>query len=70
MHIDLNSAEYEIAVLEVLFGRLVPGGVLILDDYEWGGMYRKQKIAEDAWFEQRQYRVFPLPTGQGMVLKR
>jgi hypothetical protein len=33
-------------------------------------MYREQKISEDAWFEQRQYRVFPLPTGQGLVLKR
>lgn len=70
LHIDLNSAQYEIAVLNELFDRLVPGGVLILDDYEWAGDYRLQKIAEDAWFEQRNYRVFPLPTGQGLVLKR
>jgi predicted O-linked N-acetylglucosamine transferase (SPINDLY family) len=70
LHIDLNSAKYEIAVLDALFDRVVPGGVIILDDYEWSGMYREQKIAEDAWFEQRQYRVFPLPTGQGLVLKR
>lgn len=70
MHIDLNSAEFEIAVLDKLFERLVPGGILILDDYEWSGPYRAQKIAEDAWFEKLKYRVFPLPTGQGMVLKR
>jgi predicted O-linked N-acetylglucosamine transferase (SPINDLY family) len=70
LHIDLNKAEYEIAVLDVLFDRVVPGGMIILDDYEWAGQYRTQKIAEDAWFEKRQYRVFPLPTGQGMVLKR
>jgi predicted O-methyltransferase YrrM len=70
LHIDLNSAKYEIAVLDALFDRVVPGGVIILDDYEWSGMYREQKIAEDAWFEQRRYRVFPLPTGQGLVLKR
>ena len=24
----------------------------------------------DAWFEARQYRVMPLPTGQGIVIKR
>jgi predicted O-linked N-acetylglucosamine transferase (SPINDLY family) len=70
MHIDLNSAKYEIAVLDELFDRMVPGGVLILDDYEWAGVYREQKVLEDAWFEQRKYRVFPLPTGQGLVLKR
>jgi O-methyltransferase len=70
LHIDLNNAESEIAVLERLFERVVPGGIVILDDYEWSGMYRKQKIKEDSWFEARQYRVIPLPTGQGLVLKR
>ena len=70
LHVDMNSAEYEVAVLEVLFERLVPGGMLILDDYEWAGVYREQKMAEDAFFEKRKYRVFPLPTGQGLVLKR
>jgi hypothetical protein len=70
LHIDLNQAPAEVASLEALFDRIVPGGIVILDDYEWAGVYRPQKIAEDAWFEARQYRVFPLPTGQGFVIKR
>lgn len=70
LHIDLNSAEFEIAVLERLFDRVVPGGIVVLDDYEWADVYRDQKIAEDTWFSARDYRVFPLPTGQGLVLKR
>jgi hypothetical protein len=70
LHIDLNHAEFEIAVLEHLFDRVVPGGIVVLDDYEWSGVYRNQKIMEDAWFDARRYRVFPLPTGQGIVLKR
>ena len=70
LHIDLNSAEYEIAVLERLFDRVVAGGMIILDDYEWAGIYRPQKMLEDAWFAERGYRVFPLPTGQGFVIKR
>lgn len=69
LHIDLNQAPAEIASLENLFDRMVPGGILILDDYEWSA-YRSQKIAEDDWFEQRQYRVMPLPTGQGLIIKR
>jgi O-methyltransferase len=69
LHIDLNQAAAEIAALEALFDRVSPGGLVILDDYEWAA-YRAQKVAEDAWFEARQYRVFPLPTGQGIVIKR
>jgi O-methyltransferase len=70
LHIDLNEAPAEIAALDALFKRVVPGGIVILDDYEWSGPYRDQKLAEDRWFQARQYQVFPLPTGQGIVLKR
>lgn len=70
LHIDLNNAEGELAALEVLFDRVVPGGMIILDDYEWAGVYRKQKQAEDPWFASRGYRVMPLPTGQGLLIKR
>ncbi len=70
LHIDLNQAEAEVAALDALFDRVVPGGIVILDDYEWSGFYRHQKLEEDPWFDAQQYRVFPLPTGQGIVLKR
>lgn len=68
MHIDMNNAEGEIGALEVLFDRMVPGAVLILDDYGWNA-YSAQKKAEDPWLEARGYRVMELPTGQGMVIK-
>lgn len=68
MHLDLNNAEAEIGALEVLFDRMVPGAVLVLDDYGWLA-YRPQKLAEDPWFEERGYRVLELPTGQGLVIK-
>lgn len=70
LHIDLNNAAGETAVLERLFDRVVPGGTIILDDYEWAGVYRSQKLAHDPWFDARGYRVSPLPTGQGFVIKR
>ena len=70
LHIDLNEAPAEIAALDCLFDRVVPSGMVILDDYEWAGVYRPQKLAEDPWFEARGYRVMPLPTGQGLVFKR
>jgi len=70
LHIDLNQAKAGVAALDALFGRVVSGGMVILDDYEWASIYRPQKIAEDAWFDQRGYRAIPLPTGQGLLIKR
>ncbi|MBN1141287.1 MAG: tetratricopeptide repeat protein [Deltaproteobacteria bacterium] len=69
LHIDLNQAPAEIGTLETLFDRVVPGGMIILDDYEMV-FYRAQKLAEDQWFGARGYKVFPLPTSQGFVIKR
>jgi hypothetical protein len=70
LHIDLNEAPAELSALGALFDRIVPAGIIILDDYEWAMTYRAQKLAEDPWFETRGYRVMPLPTGQGLVIKR
>lgn len=68
MHLDLNNADAEIGALEVLFDRMVPGAILVLDDYGWLG-YRKQKLAEDPWLAARGYKVMELPTGQGLLVK-
>lgn len=68
LHLDMNNAEAEVGALEVLFDRMVPGAVLILDDYGWLG-YRAQKLAEDPWFAKRGYRVLEMPTGQGLLIK-
>lgn len=69
LHIDLNQAPAEMSTLESLFDRVVPGGIVILDDYECLA-YKSQKDAQDPWFARRGYRVLPIPTGQGLILKR
>lgn len=69
MHIDMNNAAAEVGALEVLWDRMVPGAMLVLDDYGWEA-YRTQKLAEDAWLGARGYQVIELPTGQGLVIKQ
>lgn len=69
LHIDLNSPAAEIAVLDRLFDRVVPGGLIIFDDYGWH-FFRSQREAEDRFMAERGYAVLELPTGQGLVLKR
>ncbi|MFP5449704.1 MAG: TylF/MycF/NovP-related O-methyltransferase [Alphaproteobacteria bacterium] len=68
MHLDLNNADAEIGALEVLFDRISPGGILVLDDFGWLA-YQKQLVAEVQWMLPRGYRILELPTGQGLVIK-
>jgi O-methyltransferase len=69
LHVDLNSPRAEVAVLEQLFDRVVPGGVILFDDYGWK-LFEKQKEAEDVFMKARGYEILELPTGQGLVVKR
>lgn len=69
LHVDLNNATAEIAALDLLFDRISPGGVVVFDDYCWEPS-RAQHEAEKAWFAARGLHVLPLPTGQGVFIKR
>jgi O-methyltransferase len=68
MHLDLNNAAAEVGALEVLFDRISPGGILILDDFGWLA-YQDQLVAEMQWMAERGYRILEMPTGQGLVIK-
>ncbi|WP_263386770.1 TylF/MycF family methyltransferase [Ruegeria marisflavi] len=68
LHIDMNSAASEIAALEVLFDKVVPGGMIVFDDYGWTG-YAAQRHAENAFMAARGHTVLEIPTGQGLVIK-
>jgi hypothetical protein len=68
LHIDMNSAASEVAALEALFDKVVPGGMSVFDDYGWTG-YRAQMVAEDKFMKDRGHTILELPTGQGLVVK-
>ena len=68
LHIDLNNVAAELGALELLFERLSPGGIMILDDYGWQP-YMQQRLQEEPWLLARGHYVLELPTGQGMVIK-
>lgn len=66
-HIDMNNVRGEIEALEAIEDRLVPGAVIILDDF--GAIpYRLQHQVETLWFQQRGRFVLELPTSQGLVI--
>lgn len=67
-HIDMNCSPPEVAAAEFLWDRLVPGGVILLDDYAYAG-YRSQKLAMDVFARSKAVQVLSLPTGQGLIIK-
>ena len=68
LHLDMNCAPPEVAAFEYFWGKLVPGAMVLLDDYAYIG-YESQKEAMDALAEGRELRILSLPTGQGLLVK-
>jgi O-methyltransferase len=66
--IDMNVAAAEMAAIEFLWPRIVPGGMVLLDDYGWAA-HVNQKKAWDAWAAQNAVMILALPTGQGLIVK-
>jgi hypothetical protein len=68
LSIDMNAVVPEIAAAEYFWDRLVPGAVVVLDDY---GFHHHivQKNAFDDFARERGVSVMSLPTGQGIIVK-
>jgi len=67
LHLDMNSSAPEVAALEYFWKRLVPGALVLFDDYGYRG-YEAQRVALDALARRRDVRIASLPTGQGLLI--
>ena len=68
LHLDLNCAGPEIEAIEFFWDRLLPGAIILLDDYAYSG-FESQKRAWDFFAKQKKVMIASLPTGQGLLLK-
>lgn len=68
LHLDLNCAAPEVAAIEHFWPRLVPGALVLLDDYAYRG-FGSQKQAMDDFARRVGVSVCSLPTGQGLLLR-
>lgn len=68
LSLDMNSVTPEIAAAEFFWAKMVPGAMIILDDYGWSG-HHLQKQAFDKFAVERDVKVLSLPTGQGLIIK-
>jgi hypothetical protein len=68
LSIDMNATAPEMAAAEYFWGKLVPGAVMILDDYGFP-MHINQKLAFDKFAKKKDVNILCLPTGQGIIFK-
>ena len=68
LSIDMNIVVPEMAALEFFWDRLVPGAIVLLDDYAWA-THRTQQIAQDEIAAAHGAAILSLPTGQGLLIR-
>jgi O-methyltransferase len=68
LSIDMNIVAPEVAALAFFWERLVPGAVVLLDDYAWA-THRAQQVALDAFAAAQGATILSLPTGQGLLIR-
>jgi SAM-dependent methyltransferase len=68
LHLDLNCSRPEVAAIRFFWELLVPGALVLLDDYAYYG-YLSQKIAMDRFAQEKGLSILSLPTGQGLLVK-
>jgi O-methyltransferase len=68
LSIDMNYSVPERAALEYFWDKMVPGGIITLDDYSFIGR-EKQKQTADEFASNNNVEVLTLATGQGLILK-
>lgn len=68
LSIDLNNTIAEQQTIEVLWPRIVRGGIIILDDYGFKG-HEAQYAMWNAFARKNGRMIATLPTGQGLLIK-
>lgn len=67
--IDMNCVMPEVEAMEFFWEKMVPGGLIIMDDHGFPG-HGAQRLAHIKFAESHGVRILPLPTGQGMIIKQ
>ncbi len=68
LSIDMNIAYPELEALRHFWPRLVPGAIVLFDDYGFHG-HENQKEGVDEFADQVGCEVLTMPTGQGLLIK-
>lgn len=68
LSIDMNCVMPEISALEFFWDKIIPGGIILIDDYGFPG-HEDQRDAHNDFASRHNTLVLPLPTGQGLIIR-
>ena len=68
LSIDMNIEKPERAAIEFFWPKMPIGGIVVLDDYAFGG-YEAQHDSMDEFASKVGATILTLPTGQGLIIK-
>jgi O-methyltransferase len=68
LSLDMNCVQPEVAAADYFWPKLVPGAIMLLDDYGWPG-HEAQREGFDEFAGRREITILSLPTGQGVIVK-
>jgi O-methyltransferase len=67
-HVDVDLYQSVLDCIEFVYPRLVPGGIMVFDDYGFPSCSRAREATDRAFAARREKPIY-LPTGQALVLK-
>lgn len=68
LSIDLNNADAEESCIALLWDKLVPGAMVVIDDYAFAGHEAQYAMWND-FASRHDHRILTLPTGQGLLVR-
>jgi O-methyltransferase len=66
--LDMNAAKPERAAMEFFWDKIVPGGMIVLDDYGFQP-HSEQQVSLDEFARLHDVSIFTMPTGHGLLIK-
>jgi hypothetical protein len=68
LHIDLNAPEIELECIKRLWGKVIKGGIVLIDDYAYAGYAYTNKLFND-FAREFKYSILTNASGQGIIIK-
>ena len=69
LSVDMNCIQPEIDALNYFWEKMVPGGIIVLDDYGYGNITNDQRLAHDEFAHSKGVEILSVPTCQGIIIK-
>lgn len=69
LSLDMNCVGPERGALQYFWDKMVPGGIIVLDDYGYANSTNDQKKMHDEFAKSKGVMVLSLPTCQGIIIK-